>query len=65
MADGRDEVAMARDHPDPPIPAACCCGNAAGLSSSAVGWIEPMAADVEERIPSGTMAAGAATRPER
>jgi hypothetical protein len=35
------------------------------LSSSAVGWIEPMAADVEERIPSGTMAAGAATRPER
>jgi hypothetical protein len=48
---------MARDHPDPPIPAACCCGNAAGLSPSAVGWIEPMAADVEEWIPGGTMAA--------
>jgi hypothetical protein len=56
-ADGRDEGAMARDHPDPPIPAACCCGNAAGLSPSAVGWIEPMAADVEEWIPGGTMAA--------
>jgi hypothetical protein len=27
------------------------------LSSSAVGWIEPMAADVEEWIPGGTMAA--------